>query len=284
MTRLNRQNDRLIAIEIFLHWHGELSSSELTLTFGISRVQASRDLQSYQIEFPNQMHYDNSRKRYLPTDKFRLFLADGSVTEYVTLSSRSNTGLIPIEWVIPGQQGVARTKTFRNNMSLIHLAIRGNRDLSINYSSLRQPEGKQRKVAPHALVCTGVRWHMRAFCYNDKKFKDFVLGRIVGSIVLSEERQLNAYPTNDSLWNKTIELNLIANLALDSAQQRLVALEYYGDSGSLQLQTRACLLQYLLHTYQIYALQDAPATQLLVPTEDQVELCKTSLFNSLLCK
>ena len=278
MTRQSGQFERLKAIEVFLHWHGELASSDLTLTFGVSRVQASRDLQSYQAEFPNQIHYDISRKRYLPTDKFQLLIADGSVTEYVSLSSRFDTDTIPIEWIVPGQQGVARTEVFRNNMSLIRRAIKDNKDLVIDYASLRQPEGKLRRITPHALVCTGVRWHMRAFCYESKEFKDFVLGRIIGTAALKKECQPEACQSNDYLWNKFLELDLIANNALDKAQQQLIAHEYYGGKDSLRLQTRACLLQYLLMAYQIYDLQAAPVTQLLIPAKDHIDICKAYLF------
>jgi predicted DNA-binding transcriptional regulator YafY len=37
-----------------------------------------------------------------------------------------------------------------------------------------------RRRTPHAFGYDGFRWHVRGYCHIDKKFKDFLLPRILG--------------------------------------------------------------------------------------------------------
>lgn len=37
-----------------------------------------------------------------------------------------------------------------------------------------------RLIAPHTLIYTGMRWHVRACCEKNRQYRDFVLSRLRG--------------------------------------------------------------------------------------------------------
>jgi predicted DNA-binding transcriptional regulator YafY len=43
-------------------------------------------------------------------------------------------------------------------------ACRESQRLECEYGSFRTPEGETRLIAPHTLIHTGMRWHVRAYC------------------------------------------------------------------------------------------------------------------------
>ena len=42
-----------------------------------------------------------------------------------------------------------------------------------------RPDPIWRRITPHAFGYDGFRWHVRAYCHLDNKFKDFLLPRIL---------------------------------------------------------------------------------------------------------
>ncbi len=64
-------------------------------------------------------------------------------------------------------------------MRSVIAAIRRSEAIEVKHQSLSRPEPRWRRVAPHAIGFEGFRWHMRAFCFADRSFKDFLLSRIV---------------------------------------------------------------------------------------------------------
>ena len=58
-------------------------------------------------------------------------------------------------------------------------AVRRQRAIEILYQSMNpiRPEPTWRWITPHAFGNDGLRWHVRAYCHIDKKFKDFLLSR-----------------------------------------------------------------------------------------------------------
>jgi predicted DNA-binding transcriptional regulator YafY len=60
--------------------------------------------------------------------------------------------------------------------------IRAGNSIEINYQSMNhsRPGAIWRRITPHAFAHDGLRWHVRAFCHIDSKFKDFILSRCQG--------------------------------------------------------------------------------------------------------
>jgi predicted DNA-binding transcriptional regulator YafY len=45
--------------------------------------------------------------------------------------------------------------------------------LETEYVSLNTPNVEVRLIAPHTLVYTGMRWHVRAYCEKNGQYRDF---------------------------------------------------------------------------------------------------------------
>ncbi|MGN6205889.1 WYL domain-containing protein, partial [Humibacter sp.] len=61
-------------------------------------------------------------------------------------------------------------------------AVREHRSIEVHYQSMsgKRADPIWRRMTPHAFGYDGLRWHARAYCHIDSKFKDFLLPRILG--------------------------------------------------------------------------------------------------------
>lgn len=53
------------------------------------------------------------------------------------------------------------------------------------------PEAEIRLIAPHTLVYSGMRWHVRAYCDKNHDYRDFVLSRFRGVRELMDDLSEN---------------------------------------------------------------------------------------------
>ena len=104
-------------------------------------------------------------------------------------------------------------------------AIRNERAIEIEYQSMntRRPAPEWRWITPHALGHDGLRWHVRAYCHIDHKFKDFILSRC---LQIRSENEPAAKPEADRFWREVFEVTLAPNPALSKAQQAVIAQDY----------------------------------------------------------
>lgn len=58
-------------------------------------------------------------------------------------------------------------------------AIRAENSIEIYFQSMnpKRPDAIWRRITPHAFAHDGLRWHVRAFCHMESKFKDFIISR-----------------------------------------------------------------------------------------------------------
>jgi hypothetical protein len=173
---------RLQHLEFKLFWEGRANRGDLTAAFGISIPQASADFARYQALAPDNMSYNSSAKYYVPNECFTPILIKPNAEAYFaevlsTSPMESNAssfddyvGLVPNPTRFVGV-GILKT---------IVQAIKNKQKISVDYRSFKHPQaGNARWITPHAFGTDGSRWHVRAFCHTDDKFKDYVLGRIV---------------------------------------------------------------------------------------------------------
>ena len=123
-------------------------------------------------------------------------------------------------------------------------AVRRKRSLEIAYRSLTS-EGAElswRQVSPHAFAFDGTRWHVRAFCHRDHKFKDFVLSRFTDA---REGGDPGVNPEQDHLWNTWVDVVLQANPRLKPHQRAAIEEDYAMVEHVLVLSMRKALLFYL---------------------------------------
>ncbi|PCI04085.1 MAG: WYL domain-containing protein [Hyphomicrobiales bacterium] len=228
---------------------------------GLSRAQASKDLNSYINYHPGHIVYDKTAKTYVLGPKFKAQYAALDPSEYLgDLLSISRGASVPAaDWivyqpdilgtVVPGR-GLSPL-TVRN----VLLACEQGKTLLIDYQSMSFPDPTQRLIAPHALAHDGFRWHVRALCFKDQTFKDFILGRILNS-KLDENSEVD--PEADRDWQETVTLQIAPHPGLSANQQKIVELDYAMTDGVAALEVRKCLLFYNLKRL---GLDVAPSTR-----------------------
>lgn len=242
---------RLRTIELIALWEGRLITNQLSEWFGVSRQQASADINRYNSEInPNALTHEPAVKGYVPAQEFKPALSTGHINEYMALlDGLSNQ---PMAQLLEGHNAISVQLPNRAvRPEVVRAAIKACRQqlqLSINYNSMTNPKPHQRVIAPHTLVYTGFRWHLRAWCYTRQGFRDFLLSRISGT---PELQQLSDKTANqDAAWQTELQLRLIPNQRLTADQQTLVANDYAMQNQQLILNLRQALAQYTLQRYQ----------------------------------
>ena len=240
---------RLEFIEFRLYWEGGINRADITGQFGVSVPQASKDLNLYVGKAPNNLVYDKRAKRYRASQDFEPVFLDLQSSAYlVQLDRRSGrVGSLQESWLSFAPDFDAMPIPHRridpDILRSIVAAIRDNRALQIQYQSMNpnRPLPDWRWITPHAFGNDGLRWHVRAFCHLDEKFKDFLLSRCLGT---RNEDLPMAKSEVDTLWQGTFDVTLVPNPVLSEMQQRVVAQDYEMEDGRISVPVRKALLYY----------------------------------------
>ncbi|WP_105901903.1 helix-turn-helix transcriptional regulator [Vibrio gangliei] len=262
-------------IEIIALWEGRLTTNHLIQSFGIGRQQASKDINSYLAEIaPGNLIYDKHLKGYKPSSTFSPKLTTGHADEYLHILSRSedmtytfsdlNMGFDHTTWIRP----VARNISPEILRPLIQ-AIREQKRVDICYTSPKDGLQVERIISPHTLVCTPLRWHVRAYCEHAKDYRDFVLSRIRGIPDINGKAEYNKQ--QDSPWNTDIMIQFVPDLRFDEKQKAVIEYDFGMVDGVLNIETNATLVQYVLDAYNvnIYTQNGKPQGQQIVLQNDQ---------------
>ncbi|HIX57279.1 MAG TPA: WYL domain-containing protein, partial [Candidatus Anaerobiospirillum pullistercoris] len=163
--------------------------------------------------------------------------------------------------------GIATFVPPRRNIStevLFNLleAIRCKMAVHISYVSVSSNNNTDHLIAPHGLAFDGLRWHVRAYCYDRHAFRDFVLSRILRCAVPEISAPSDRFPDpigngfrevgttgdDDADWNELIDLVLRANPALPERARRAIELDYGMDEdGTVVYTCRRALVFYTLN-------------------------------------
>ncbi len=243
---------RYRAIELIALWEGRLITAQLIEWFGITRQQASADINRYNNELnPKSLLHSPSCKGYIPVNSFKPMFSTGHINEYLDLLTSNDAH--PMNLVLESQPGVAAVQLPERSVrpevvrELVK-ACRNNSSLKIHYSSMRNPAPHERVISPHTLIYSGFRWHIRAFCHHTQSHRDFLLSRITGTPQLSDEHAPSCQ--SDTAWNELIILQIIPNQHLSKAQQGMIARDYAMTDGRLAITVRKALAHYTLQRYQ----------------------------------
>lgn len=240
---------RLEFIEFRLFWEGGINRADIMEQFGVSVPQASKDLSLYEEKAPGNLAYDKKQKRYLAAPEFRpVFLkpdADAYLGQLRSVSDRmastEETWLsdMPETDAMPIPRRVVDVEVLRALLA----AVRLERAVEILYQSMnpKRPEPIWRRITPHAFSNDSLRWHVRAYCHIDKKFKDFLLSRCLD---VRGDDEPGATRKDDVLWNETFAVVLSPNPALAKNQQAVVAQDYNMKGDRLTIPVRKALLYY----------------------------------------
>mgnify|MGYP001949041398 CR=1 FL=1 len=268
------QKDRRAFIEHRVYWHGSIGLGDLMSVIGISRAQASKDLNAYIADHPDHLFYDKTERTYVIGPAFSAHYLPVDPAEYLASLAALAEGA-PIarsEWIMD-QPDILRLSIPARGLNsdivrAVVLGITQKRRLNITYQSMSSETPAQRSIVPHAIAHDGFRWHARALCERDQVFKDFVISRMLEA---SLGHVVKAPLDADADWLETITLCLAPHPGLSDSQRRVIELDYGMTNGLAELTVRKCLLYYNLKRLGL----DTPATDR-APRDQQIVLANAS--------
>ncbi len=238
---------RLEFIEFRLFWEGGVNRSDIIEKFGVSVPQASKDLTLYQERAPLNIIYDKSAKRYVPSREFNPRFMNPEPADYLNQLRSVSEGILDqtsswIGWFPPyGAAPAPQRGVDAGTLRLVISAIRQSEAIEVRYQSLSHQEPRWRWLAPHAIGFDGFRWHARAYCGIDHKFKDFLLSRI---LAMRGKRPSDVSSAADTDWRAEVVIEVGPNPELSETQQKVVALDYGMRDGKARIPVRKALLYY----------------------------------------
>lgn len=242
---------RLEFIEFRLFWEGSINRADITDFFGVSVPQASKDLTAYQERAPGNMEYDTRAKRYVAAEKFVLRFLDPDPYVYLAQLRAVTEGTVPSHdsWIaeLP-RADIALTPKRDIDIGVLRKildAVREGASVEVFYQSMNKarPEPIWRRITPHAFGFDGFRWHVRAYCHLEHKFKDFLLPRI---LEIGAKGDPGETADRDWLWNNYFDVIIGPHPALTESQKKVVAKDYGLDQGNGVLSVRYAMLFYVL--------------------------------------
>lgn len=248
------QQRRLEFIEYRLCWCGRINRADLVNFFGISIPQSSLDLSDYIALAPDNLVYDRRDKVYVKSEKFKPLFSICEPTRYLNdiymyatgrLASNNNfLERVPsVACFIPPKRNI----DFQVLSTLVNCIFAKN-SVAIKYQSMNDTSPRKRRIAPHAFGFDGIRWHVRAYCFEHKEFRDFVLSRISA---VSDVGESDIDPAEDMKWNFIVSLRVSANPELTESQRKAIELDYGMENGEIVFKCRQALLFYYLRTLRL---------------------------------
>jgi predicted DNA-binding transcriptional regulator YafY len=240
---------RLEFIEFRLFWEGGVNRSDITEFFGVSVPQASKDLTQYRELAPANIQYDASEKRYLATPSFKPRFLKPDPDRYLNQLRTIADRIVPADetWLAHAPQAEAMPVPHRRiDMDVLRAlldAIERKQSIEVHYQSMNEarPERVWRRISPHALGHDGLRWHVRAYCHIESKFKDFILSRI---FAIRGEDVARASGAQDTFWATYFTVVLQPNPKLSEGQQDAVAAEHGMVNRRVEVSLRKAMLYY----------------------------------------
>jgi hypothetical protein len=248
------QRQRLTLLEATVFWSGELSTQVLMDGFGISRVQASKDLTLYQSLCPGNIRYDKFLKRYVLDEAFKPAFMSGTAGEFLQVlrvqQDQAGGAVVTLVGHLPMVDVIEPVFRQVNPLVLqiVNQAIIAGKEVRVRYQSMSRAEPALHRLCPHALAFDGLRWHVRAFSYTHHEFRDFVLARIHAA-EFSGFADVDA--DEDVAWQTFVPVRIGAHPGLSAMQKQAVEFDYGMASGVLEHKVRAALLPYFLRMMRI---------------------------------
>ena len=259
------QRERLAYIEFLLRFLGEVTRKDLLERFGVQTAAGTRDLALYMELAPGNAIYEGKRFRYQATFKPLFEVNVARVLSALTTGFGDGERAIAADLVahaIPDRLNLPKADI----LAEVTRAIHGGYALRLQYSSMKTGQ-QPREIVPHALVDSGVRWHVRAYDRTKGMFRDLVLTRMdrlapvrdkpVDSTELSE---------SDQDWNRTVSVELIPHPR--HKHPASVAQDYGMRANRLKLQYRDAYVGYAMRLLQV----DCSAKGTLDPTVYRLRL------------
>ena len=269
-------------IEIIALWEGRLTTNHLCQSFQIKRQQASKDINKYNQDIaPGNLEYDAKLKGYRPSSTFKPVFTRGIAEEYL-LALASNRDISHNFSTL--DLGFHQTEMLHSPMrhvdpQILRALVQAARDgekIDMGYVSMTSPNEESRIITPHTLVCTPLRWHVRAYCEKNRDYRDFVLSRF--RAINGIEGPSTNLKDQDSRWNTEVSIVLKPDQRLSSYQRAIVEHDYGMVDGVHIVKTRSALVPYLIQqlNLDLSKLEIKPEAQQIVV--DNLEEVKKHAF------
>ena len=243
------QRERLAYLELKAFFIGELRRGDLEARFSIKPAAATRDLNAYRERAPDNLAYDRYVKAYVPTSHFCPVFPFSAERVLSWLLHGYGDGQGPtVVRTIPCEGAGELVQPDFSLLGGITRAIHAGRALRIDYLSLSSGAAK-RVIVPVALADNGLRWHVRAYDRQRKRFSDFVLTRITKVKPLDEAAEAHERIEADRKWNRRVDLRLVPHPGLTHPEA--VMADYGMRDGSLTLNVSAALAGYALQRWAV---------------------------------
>jgi hypothetical protein len=274
---------RLQYIEVMAFYAGVVTRSDVARAFGISDAAATKDLKLYGDLIPNNLLYNHSVFGFVPSPTFSPSFANLAPSAVLPVIAANlavsggpygaesiyglTTAALPLPARLPSEQVLAQ----------ITRAIRSRKKLRVSYRSLSNRDSQERRILePHALVDTGIRWHIRAYNEETYDFRDFVLSRFSQAECLDQAAESNVQYDDD--WVEMVSLQLGPHADLDAQKRENLLLDYGvgGASGEvIEINIRRALIGYTLQRLSVDTTKDHSlnpnAYQLMLLNRDEIE-------------
>lgn len=238
------QRQRLFHIDFRACFLGTLSRADLIARFDISGAAATRDLALYRVLAPGNIDLDPSTKTYVTTPGFRPLFPQDPARALTALADGVGDATFGERVAHVRAEHPLRLNPPRlDTLAPLTRAIAQGQAVAITYHSLTSGAGT-REIVPHALVDTGVRWHVRAYDRRRRRFGDFVLTRLSAVQPLAQGPGPGEDRESDDQWMRHVMLDLVPHPGL--AHPEPVQRDYDMVGGALRVRLRAAVCGYAL--------------------------------------
>ncbi len=167
------QRERLAYIEVKANFCGDLTRADIERRFGVRPAASSRDLATYRKLAPDNLAYEPSLRRHVPTDKFKPVFPISP--QRILTWLREGIGDVPdmgIRLPVPCESASELVNPDLTTLAILTRAIAAKRLCKVDYLSLSSGRSS-RTLAPVALANTGLRFEPFAFSPLNKEKRTY---------------------------------------------------------------------------------------------------------------
>ncbi len=246
------QRQRLAYIEFRVWFFGEVTRKDVLDRFGLATAAGTRDMVLYRDLAPNNVAYEGKVYRYQPT--FTPLFEHQAERVLAMLTAGFGEGEPPsmgesLPHAVPARLNQPPLET----LATVTRAIHGNYPLRLIYHSMKTG-AVPREIVPHALVDSGLRWHVRAYDRTKGEFRDLVLTRMENVAPFrpgspSALVQAHEQRAVDVQWQNVIALDLMPHPAHPHSSS--IERDFGMTNGYLPVTVRAAVAGYVLRQWQV---------------------------------
>lgn len=245
----HNQRQRLSYLEFCLYFLGEVRRADMMARFDVAPAVVTRDIALYKQLAAANLELDQSSKAYRITPAFTP-LFDHRLEQVMAALMQGDAYAIETlgQPLLPGEYPAQFNRPRLAILAAVSRTIRQQGLLRVRYHSASSGE-QERIIAPHALVDSGLRWHVRAYDRLRGRFIDLVLTRILTVDILTDKPQAQESAAADDEWQRQITLELVPHPVHGNAT--LAMLDYGLQDGVLAVPVRAANVGYMLRRWSV---------------------------------